>query len=433
MIVITEGFHPPWVEGSRNVLLGWLASASLYKPIRAIVVTTLDPKYPEPSEGSIKLKLKNAGIIYIKLIKSFHSLRSSLYRTRPPLQLNAWRLLVEYYTHLTSIGPTLSLVRAVKHLLTKITSLYSDVLLLFHNPGPYCLKLCLSSIDSEKLSKVIITLTFSEVNYKILRIIVELAHKSNAKLKIIVSSPYTEWLLRSHLRTLSTRPLNNVEIKTVLPIPLLGSTLRVLGLGTLTLTEREQSENILGKLKDLTQRYAHVILYIGQLNEVRFPSALLFNLSRALGKVNGVIVIISSPSYQSYTYLARIRQVYGDLPNVYIVLCSIDPDTKEKLLELADLAIFPHTASTGGVVDPPLFLIEALFKGKRIVAFSNVSTRTLSRLTQCVRTVPTGKHDEFVNAVLLELKRQDRGECSDIKTLLDPQYVGKILTETLYE
>lgn len=433
MIIVTEGFHPPWVEGSRNVLLGCLASTSLYKPIKVIVITTPDPKYPEPSKSSIKLEFRNKGSIYIKLVKDFHSLRSFLYKVRPPLQLNAWRSLVEYYTYLASIGSTLSLVKATKHLFTEITSLHNDISLLFHNPGLYCLKMCLSSINIKKLSRVIITLTFPEVNRKILRIVTDLAYRFNINLRIIASSPYIEWLLRSHFCILGTRLLNNIELKTVLPIPLLGSTLRTLGLDALVLAERRRSEETLDKLKSIIQRYTHVVLYIGQLNEVRFPSSLLLHLSKALRKVDGAIIIVSSPSYQSRTYLTRIRQTCKDLSNVHIVLQPIDPDVKEHLLELADLAIFPHTLSAGGVVEPPLFIIEALFKGKRVVAFDSTSTKVLSKLTQCVKTVPMGKYDKFVDVVLLELKRQDYEECFRIKTLLSPQYAGNILTKMFYE
>lgn len=429
MIVVTEGFHPPWVEGSRNILLGWLSSLSLYKPTKAIVVTTPDPKYPKPASNHVELRLRNSSSIYIKLVTNFHSLRNLLYKTRPPLQLNLWRNLVEYYTHAMNFASTFLLARTVKFLLSKMAA-QNTIPLVLHNLGPRCLKWCLSPDLGKRFRKVVLTLTFAETvnSHSLLRTITEVACKFGIKFKIVVSSPY----IRSRLSSVSTNLSNYIEeVKTVPPIPMLGSILRNLGLDVCI--QEEKSKRILNYIRAVTRKYAYTILYVGQLNEVRFPSSLLIRLCRVLKQIDAAMVIVASPSHQSRAYLAKIRQLRVDLSNIHIITYPLDPDAKESLLELIDLVIFPHNINVGGVVDPPLFLIEALAKGKRIVAFDNISVKALLRLVFCGRTVPIGKYDEFVNAVLLELKDYKHRDCYGFKSLFDPKLVGRILVKVLYE
>ncbi|RLF18376.1 MAG: hypothetical protein DRZ82_08350 [Thermoprotei archaeon] len=437
LVVLTEGFHPPWTEGSRNILLGWLAAVSLYRPVNVLVITTPDPKDAEPTliKGGIHLQLNSSSRIRIEFVTSLHPMRSFLYQIRPSMQLNSWQRFVELYTYIMNAIPTLMKVRAVELLFSRLT--VYEIPLMLHNPGPFTIKRLFSSHLLSNLRNIVITLTFAEVNklYDLLTILTRVIQRYclDVRLRILASSPYIGVLVRTLLGTYKVHLQTRIKVLVTLPIPMLGSVIRRLGLDKYVMSSVKTDYEILGYIEMLTRRYNYVVLYIGQLNEVRFPSSLLMRLCKALRRFNSAILIVAPPSYQSRTYLSRIR-LHSKPSNLHVILYPLDPDTKERILELADLVIFPYRADARSVVDPPLAIVESLVKGKPVITPSSASVRTLLKLAGLTRAVLPRNHDEFVNAVVSVLGKLEKYEGytnATLRSLTDPSVVGMTLIKAL--
>jgi len=436
LVILAEGFHPPWTEGSRNALLGWLASISLYRSVNALVFTTLDPKDAEPTlKDGIDLHLNNLSNIHIRFIAGLYNIRNFFYRVRPPTRLGSWQRFVESYTYITSVIPTFMGVRAVKLMLSR--SIMHEIPLILHNPGPFTIKQLLSSHLLNNLGNIVITLTFAEVSRlrSLLAILAKVTqgYSSNSRLRIVASSPYIKALIRAILSTYKIEVRAYTDVLVALPIPMLGSIIRELGLNKFITSIIGSTHKLLDYVIALTEKYDHVVLYMGQLNEVRFPSSLLMRLCRALRRLNSAILVIAPPSHQSRAYLSRIK-MHGKPFNLHVLLHPLDPDTKERVLELVDLVILPYRADGRSVVDPPLALLESLAKGKPMITFSTASVRTLIKLVGLAHIILPKTHEEFVDRVVDILNKQERyGEYTNtmLRSLTDPSVVGMTLIKAL--
>lgn len=443
LIVVTEGFHPPWTEGSRNVLLGWLLALLRVKPSEVFVLTNRDPKFPlkyiyrkcSLQNHYFKLSVKRNGRIHVIFTeKAFDDMRTFIYNIRPPQEYCAWRNFVELQARCLGSFTVLNLIKVTKYVLSKVKNI--DALLL-HNVGSYTLRSILNSSVIRNVRNICISLTFTDIKriYNLLDVVIKLSRKPNVvKFRFLTSSYYIASLLK--IQRLKAHSVN-IDVKVVMPLPMIYSVLKnILDENINGALMCDNSENYLGlleRVKHIMEKIIHrhdlITLYIGQLNEVRFPISLLRKICRELKKYRGTLIIVAPPSHQSTMYISRLSSLDLCYDNLYIFLYPLDLQTKEELLRYAHLILFPCVGNVGAdVIDPPLSVIEALALGRPVLAFDDLRLRILSKiLSPYLKVVSKGDYNAFVNAIVTELSRNNR-QCYYLR-VLRPRVVGKALAD----
>lgn len=444
LLVVTEGFHPPWTEGSRNILLGWLLALLYVKPSEVVVLTNHDPKFPlkyvhskcSSQNRYFRLSIKRNGHIHVIFTeKALDTIRTFIYSIRPPQEHCAWRDFVELQTRYLGFYAVLNLTKTTKYILSKAKSV--DALLL-HNVGPYTLKFILDNNAIRNVENICISLTFTDIKriHNLLGIVVKLSRRlNNIKFKFLTSSYYIASLLKV-IQRLKVHSMN-IDVKAIMPLPMIHSVLKDIDENinyVLMSNDVENYPDLLKHVKRIMEKIAcrHdlITLYIGQLNEVRFPIPLLKRICSELKKCRGALTIIASPSHQSITYISRLRNLNSCYDNLYVLLYPLDLQAKEELLKYAHLVLFPCIGDVGtNVVDPPLSIIEALTLGKTVLAFDDLRLRILSKIFPCLKVVPKGDYNAFVSAIITE--RRDDRRCYYLRTL-KPQVIGKVLADYIF-
>jgi len=400
ILVITEGFHPPWTEGSINILLSWLASLAMNISFKGVIITWKDPKraYIYEDMKKLKLTLGPSSYLWIYYVEILQKLRELPLLLRAPIKLDLWRTLVNQYLRFTSLIQVLRALQKIKGLLTD--NQYDPVIIM-HNVGTYMLTKLLKHVDTQRLN-ILVTNTFADYT-RVMGLLHILASRNVQRGYIITSSPFT-WYIANKIET----ELTGSKLKLLSPIPILGSVVEKLGIRHIFRKNDKAEDKIVHELlNNFINRYTHIVLYIGELNEARFPISLLLHLCKSLRAVDGGLLVVTPPSYSTLRHIKLIKNI-GLPNNLHILPIPIDPWLKERILELASIVVSPNVSPESyTVVDPPLFIVESMFKGKFIVAFSNSYIRALFRhfKYESQVLVPNGDINKFIYVLLNILKK----------------------------
>lgn len=373
VVVFAKGFHPPWTEGSRNTLFLWLSVlASRGKKTFVSVFTYPDQLdlYKAVTHKILYNVGKSLLQVHVMKVPMASKLSEIVLRKMAPLTYGIHKELVNLYLMTLDILPFLKALNILKDELSEIES--GTVIL--HNAGILTLNKVMNIVKKgARIRHLIITHTTSDYMrlFKILKIIIDVKiNKINAS--IAVTSPLVFDIIKRRLINCYTK------FKWIPPLPLLGSVVEHLSISHAFETIKSDSRLTL-EVSEFIDKYEDVALYIGELNQVRFSHSLIKRLAFNLQK-NGIgILLLCRPSYTSHKYFSMIERLTKEHKNLHIITSYIDPWFKEKLLEKARVVIFPTTSLHSVVIDPPLSIIEAIYKQKPIVAFNIVNLKYLAK------------------------------------------------------
>lgn len=408
IIAMAKGFSPPWTEGSRNTLLSWLASLAFKNELLELVFTY--PDYLDVNDVNVENNNRNKvyklgekeTLLYIYNVYPLKQI--PLPRKILPLRYGLWRSLVNLYLASLDLPAIVRVTKIVENLLS--TEL-NNTMLILHNAGTYTVNRFLSNILRRKIhrvSSIVITQIFPQfANYlKLLRILNNRKEKvKHLKINVLTSSPLVFNILKNTLHE-NERSM----LRLALPIPILGSVVEYLGITNL-FQNNGNAKSFIITMENFIDKYGgRIALYIGELNQVRFPLPLLKNLLINLQKINAGLIIVGRPSRTTLKYVDDFRSFIKKFENLLIMTSPLDPWTKEKLFKTVNIVIFPAISfKSSVVVDPPLFILEAIYMQKPIISFQLINLQYLYRVCRYdnVRLVPPKIH-EFVNTVIDSLK-----------------------------
>jgi len=105
-----------------------------------------------------------------------------------------------------------------------------------------------------------------------------------------------------------------------------------------------------------------IITYLGSLTEKRLPRDFLqaYNLQE---NNDTILLIIAPKTISSYSYLSRNRDLWKKNSKIIVRVQNLTEEEKSLVLYATDFIIFPYVSGEIAVVEPPYTLLEAISKG----------------------------------------------------------------------
>jgi glycosyltransferase involved in cell wall biosynthesis len=140
---------------------------------------------------------------------------------------------------------------------------------------------------------------------------------------------------------------------------------------------------IVKDLGRISQHKSPVILYLGRVNNNRFPITQLIGIVKKLKESKEMKLKIVFPSTRSsieWLHNAkRIIEKIGVKDKVILIPQILSPSEKQSLLEEASIFVYP--AMSSAAIEPPLSVLEALSYGLYLITTGYDSTRELAMQT----------------------------------------------------
>jgi len=143
-----------------------------------------------------------------------------------------------------------------------------------------------------------------------------------------------------------------------------------------SLEKREEILNRLGAEK--------LILYLGRVNNIRFPLHVLKKVLKTVKTMNDVkILLVLLPSQSTYIWLHQALLLIHKLNvrnKVNIIVKYLSEKEKSEVYSASRIFIFPSEKNTAAI-EPPLTVLEAVSSGLTVVSSGTNSTKEITQMT----------------------------------------------------
>lgn len=351
LALFANGFHPPWTEGSVNVLYGWT------KILQSAGFDFEAFSYVDPIRGKGEIDFPN----FTHPIKEKEArLRSLISIVEKARQLGFYSTdpIIQFWYSFTGKMKNLLQAQSFKTCYGHIWKNY-DVLH-FHNVG-YPISWRFVKEETSRIIRSYLRSTLTEI----LR---------NGYFKWADSVVTTSLKLYCQLKKIDRFREKISYAPPYVPLP-----------------ERDKymtqhvpkEDNLFPSLHDAKEEGRGITLYLGNVNKFRFSLSVFSSLLKMLSQTDGILVIVTQPMLDNLLHLRRFYkflQRNKKLKNrVYVINENLTPVEKDTLYCLADIFLFPAYDERN--IDPPLTVIEAILRNTFVVTSSIGSLPWLTKFS----------------------------------------------------
>ena len=168
-----------------------------------------------------------------------------------------------------------------------------------------------------------------------------------------------------------------------------------------------EKNNIYETTQRNKKQFNSIVLYMGNVNQYRFPLKLFAKLLDEIKGQSAFLLVITSPTPSNFNYLHKMNALirkYSAEKNVLALADIVSPYEKEKILDLADVFIFPTIGGRDVAIDPPLSVVEALVKNVYVLSSNVGSVPMMVRVANFGRSLNLFQSDKSYEVFAMGLK-----------------------------